>query len=141
MSEAGPLSAAQIQQRREAALVHGAHAQARNGQIERRWRRLRKQLKKKGISVRDIPTAAWLNLRILVRYLVLIEQVDLWLETQPDGVFADLSTGTLHPVLDRYTGWLSAAAAIVARLPAEVVAAAQDDLAALAAHPARGRRT
>jgi hypothetical protein len=139
MTEAGLLSAAQIQQRREAGLTHGAHAQARNGRIERRWRRLRKQLNKKGIGMRDLPTAAWLNLQILVRYLVLIEQVEAWLETQGD-IFADPKSGALHPVLDRYTGWLSSAAAIVARLPAEVVVAAADDLAALAAPPARGRR-
>jgi hypothetical protein len=139
MSDARPISAAQLQQRSAAALRHGAHAAGRNAHIEQRWRRLRKRLNRSGIGVRDLPTAAWLNLRILVRYLVLIEQVELWLETQGD-IFADPKSGALHPVLDRYTGWLSSAAAIVARLPAEVVVVAADDLAALAAHPARGGR-
>jgi hypothetical protein len=134
------LSAAQLQQRRAAALTHGAHSQGRSGQIAQRWRRLRRQLNKKGVGVRDIPTAAWLNLQLLVRYLVLIQRVDAWLEAQEDIAFSDAASGALHPVVERYTSWLSSAAAIVARLPAEVVVAAADDLAALASQPARGWR-
>ena len=118
------LTAAERRQRREAAVTHGALAQAKNAPvIEGRWRRLRRALNKRGVRVTAISPKAWLELRLLVRYLTLIELADAHLWSQQDAL--------KDPLVDKYTSWLSQAAAIVARLPVSLASAVEDDLGAL----------
>src|SRR5437016_2136702 len=119
-------SAAELRQRREAAVTHGGHARARNDRlIEGRWRRLRKALNARGVRVREIGARDWLNLRLLVRHLVLIELVEPYVLE----LLEDPASGAMHDVIERYSGWLNAAAAIVARLPGDLAAVVEDDLA------------
>jgi hypothetical protein len=130
------ISPAQREQRRAAALQHGAYAETRiRPTVRARWTRLRKSLNRSGVRIREASPRAWQQLHLLVRYLVLMELAEVWLEAQRDAIFADVTTGALHPLVERYTGWIASASDIVSKLPAELVNAAENDLSrALSKH-------
>ena len=85
------------------------------------------------MKVNDIAPKSWLELQLLAKLLVLVERTAAWLDRQDDPVFADPAKGVVHGVMDRYTGWIAQAAAIIARLPTDLAEVGEADLGGLLA--------
>jgi hypothetical protein len=135
------LSAAEIEQRREARTVHGVYSETKMlPRSEIGYQRLRKALNK---AVGRTTPAERRQMRYLARYEAWIAEAELWLATNAaQGMFVDAKSGQLHPLVDRIEGWTAAASRVVARMPERVVKAlgevGQHDLARQLAQP-RGR--
>lgn len=110
-----PLTAAELEQRRQAAVSHGGY---RDRLTRFAWGPLYASLREG--FVRAVGRPSTLRERELLQELAArlhqADRVQAWLEEQPDPLFRDRATGELHAVVARLDDWLTAVGRLRERL-------------------------
>jgi len=127
------LTSAEVRQRRDAPVKHGAFSSHSVPESKTTYRRLLRRVSRAGLRTDPVLR---MRLELLARVLVPIERVDRWLAQQPDHVFG--ADGRPHGILPHYFEWIRTASRIVDKFPSGVEVVSEEDWPTIAAKLRRG---